>query len=140
MLKTCFKCGAEKPLKGFYRHPKMADGHMGKCRECTKRDVRANYARRRRQYQEYERKRNQEPVRRRQMIEAQRRRRKRHPLRYKARMDASNAIRDGRLIRGPCECCGSKRAQAHHDDYSKPLEVRWLCFKCHRAWHGQTVL
>lgn len=46
----------------------------------------------------------------------------------------------GRLVRKPCEACGSEKSQAHHDDYSKPLDVRWFCFKHHREiGHGQTV-
>ena len=49
-----------------------------------------------------------------------------------------NAIRDGKMERLSCEVCGAK-AQAHHDDYSKPLDVRWLCFKHHREHHGQIV-
>jgi hypothetical protein len=44
------------------------------------------------------------------------------------------AIRSGVLVVKPCEDCG-KDAQAHHDDYSKPLDVRWLCVKHHSAWH-----
>jgi hypothetical protein len=37
-MKKCFKCGIEKELSEFYAHPKMGDGHLGKCKECTKRD------------------------------------------------------------------------------------------------------
>jgi len=37
-LKKCFKCGVEKPLDDFYTHPQMGDGHLGKCKECTKKD------------------------------------------------------------------------------------------------------
>lgn len=55
------------------------------------------------------------------------------------------AVRKG-VVERPAvcqECGGSGSAyrdgrasiQAHHDDYNKPLEVRWLCFSCHRAWH-----
>jgi hypothetical protein len=48
----------------------------------------------------------------------------------------NNAVRDGRLKREPCETCGSTtRVNGHHHDYSKPLEVRWLCPPCHAAEH-----
>ena len=44
------------------------------------------------------------------------------------------ALKDGRLKREPC-ACGNTRDMAHHDDYSKPLEVRWLCARCHAKEH-----
>ena len=45
------------------------------------------------------------------------------------------AIKSGRMTRQPCESCGNPRADGHHDDYSKPLDVRWLCRSCHRQHH-----
>jgi hypothetical protein len=47
------------------------------------------------------------------------------------------AIRRGDLKRGKCEQCGSLRCDAHHDDYTRPLVVRWLCRRCHQRLHAQ---
>lgn len=139
--KVCFKCGESKPLDSFYKHPAMGDGLLGKCKECTKKDARTHYAATRRVRSAYEQKRFQDPKRRAYVYEQGRKHRCKHPERYKARYIVSNAIRDGRLARQPCEVCGAKRSQAHHADYSKPLEVRWLCFQCHREKeHGQEVV
>ena len=54
--------------------------------------------------------------------------------RRKAREIFNHYIRDKQIQRKPCEICGEK-AEAHHDDYNKPLDVRWLCLKHHREWH-----
>jgi ribosomal protein S27AE len=61
--------------------------------------------------------------------------RRKYPERYAANTAVTNALADGRLQRQPCEGCGAKRAQAHHDDYAKPLVVRWLCARCHVRHH-----
>ena len=45
------------------------------------------------------------------------------------------AIANGSLVRKPCEVCGANRVDAHHDDYSKPLDVRWLCRGHHIKHH-----
>lgn len=44
-------------------------------------------------------------------------------------------IRRGLLLKQPCEICGDAEVESHHDDYSKPYDVRWLCFKHHREHH-----
>lgn len=65
------------------------------------------------------------------------------PHQVKARQKVMKALKSGRLKPRPCELCGFEgRAKdgrnlvhAHHDDYSKPLEVRWICVKCHYKEH-----
>lgn len=42
----------------------------------------------------------------------------------------------GKLIRTPCEVCQDPDVERHHDDYNKPLAVRYLCKKHHRARHA----
>jgi hypothetical protein len=55
MKKVCFKCEQEKNITEFYRHSEMFDGHLGKCKECTKTDNRNNRARRLSYYRKYDR-------------------------------------------------------------------------------------
>lgn len=64
--------------------------------------------------------------------------RKRNPERHAAHQAVTSAIESGRLIKQPCEKCGdTKHVQAHHDDYSKPLDVTWLCRRCHCSHHSK---
>jgi len=66
--------------------------------------------------------------------EIQRRWRRKHPKKAAAYAKTHWAIAKGMLVRAPCEACGHEKAEAHHDDYDKPLEVRWLC-KLHHMEH-----
>ena len=149
-MKTCFKCGATKDFSEFYAHKMMADGHLGKCKECTKADVAKRYALKHDMVMAYEKKRQAYPER----LAAQRgysanyrkkfpekrtetlkRHNEKYPEKYAARVTAKNRVRDGKLVRLPCVVCGSEKSEGHHEDYSKPLEVTWLCRKHHAARH-----
>lgn len=58
-----------------------------------------------------------------------------NPEKCLAHRKANDAIKRGTLTRLPCEVCGAMPSEAHHDDYSKPLDVRWLCLPHHRELH-----
>lgn len=62
---------------------------------------------------------------------------KSEPEKWKARNAVNNALRSGKIERKPCYFCGSdERLQAHHEDYSRPLDVIWLCASCHGKLHA----
>lgn len=136
-MKVCFKCDQKKPASEFYRHPKMADGRLNKCIECAKHDVRT-HRKLNDSVREYDRRRYQEnPERRVKSMENARRWNAQNIDGYRAHYTVSNAVRDGRLKRKPCEACGSgERVHAHHHDYAKPLDVTWLCATCHHRHHA----
>lgn len=75
------------------------------------------------------------PARKRGQMLNQRKNRIRNKEKVSARSIVSYALSKGTLIRLPCEICGDIHSHAHHNDYSKPLKVRWLCSKCHGKLH-----
>jgi hypothetical protein len=129
-MKECFKCKTEKPLTMFYKHRKMADGRVNKCKECNKKDVRDNRKDKIEYYRDYDISRGS-----RQGYEYCKEYRLRYPNKYNAHSKVNRAVRAGNLFSEPCELCGSEETHAHHDDYSKPLNVRWLCPPHHKEWH-----
>lgn len=135
-IKTCFKCGAVRPLTDFYRHPAMADGHLNKCKACTKRDVSEHRAKNIEHVRAYDRARgNRQPA----SYRAEYLRK--YPERRKANNAVGNALRDGRLWKSPCcmapDCYSSRSIVGHHTHYDAPLCVVWLCQACHVALHKQ---
>jgi len=130
-MKKCFKCQEELPLSDFYKHKQMGDGHLNKCKTCTKKDVHIHRDNNIERIREYDRRRgNRLPP------EYQSDYRTKYPNKYKAKCMVSNAVRDKKLFKEPCEVCGTEKyIHAHHDDYLKPLNVRWMCASHHRRWH-----
>lgn len=154
MEKKCFKCGIIKPLKGYYKHKQMGDGHLNKCKECTKKDSNKHRADNLEKIRAYDRARGQTEKRRQRnrdyvnymktheperwskmRYEACKKQRRKSPEKYKAKQMISNLKRSGKVIQKACEICGNTKTEAHHPDYSKPLEVIWLCDFHHKEEH-----
>lgn len=149
-MKTCRLCNEQKPLSEFYKKSDMKDGHLNNCKSChNARSIKWNKANKERinannraraktdevkqkRKKQYTSERGREIAR-----EAVRRYRKRRPMVDAAHRFIRLAVEKG-LIQRSNECteCGSSNTvEAHHDDYTKPDVVRWLCKACHETWH-----
>jgi len=140
MEKKCFKCGETKPLSEYYKHQIMKDGHLNKCKECTKKDTRER-AERKSNDPEWvlsERKRHREKSRKYRdegRVKKYNRKSNIDPKKKLATQTVGNAIRDKRIVKKPCAVCGKSNVHAHHEDYSKPLDVVFLCIRHHNDRH-----
>jgi len=148
LSKACFKCGQVKPLPAFYKHKQMADGYLNKCKECARSDARAIRERRIDYWRARDRERGsrQTPEFRRKYYEenkdkiaiSRKKWREANKQKRKASNAVNNAVRDGKLIKQPCERCGATdNVHGHHEDYNKPLAVVWLCPVHHGERHKE---
>lgn len=137
--KRCFRCQEVKPSGEFYVHGGMADGRLNKCKSCCRADAVANRLARLDYYRQYDRERLNTERRRSWVAERQRRYRLSNPKKNAARAAVNRAIRSGSMVKGRCEFCGNEDVDAHHDDYARPLDVRWLCRVHHMIEHGRYV-
>lgn len=151
--RACTQCGEVKPKLGFYAHERSAGGRMTTCKECVKANVRKYRAENIERLREYDRQRGQLPHRKEAVAlrastriytqkhtDAKRAYRARNEEKRKAHGKVAKAIQSGKLIRPPCcERCRREttRLDAHHEDYSKPLDVMWLCEPCHGERHRE---
>jgi len=146
-LKICKTCGEEKPLSEYYALKHMFDGHFNECKICVRKRTAKNVEKKkenpdwvlkeaqRQRVKQYKKK--EEWKTRYAHLNSSRSKKydEKYPEKAIAKNKVGNAIRDGKLLRKPCEVCGAHRAQAHHDDYSKPLDVVWLCSIHHAERH-----
>ena len=145
MMKECFKCKLQKQVSEFYVHKQMADGYLNKCKECTKNDSSSNRAKNLERIRAYDRFRGS--------LRSALNKKKRLPIpaewkvpdkvKKHANQTLSNAIRARKVVPWPVcaipECTG--KPEAHHPDYSRPLDVVWLCKKHHaRAHHDYRIV
>jgi hypothetical protein len=143
--KKCKICGEVKPLNEFSTYSASGySGYRGECRLCNNARWRAaRKAHKNRYYDENmngyadhakENAKKTYTGNKAAYYERNAEYKRRHPERAEALKLVTAAIRSGDLVPGPCEVC-QQAAQAHHDDYTQPLVVRWLCRKHHMALH-----
>lgn len=142
--KECFKCGEILPLDCFYRHKQMADGHLNKCKSCNKKDSIKDYNKKvlDLEWKLKERERSREKMRKARKIGKYNvtspELKKVYTENYNKKFPekAASRIFSQRLKPKPCLICGSEEnIEGHHEDYSKPKEITWLCRKHHYAIH-----
>lgn len=125
-MKKCKKCGISKPRTEFPKHSSIKGEVENLCKKCR--------------YQQIKlwRKKNKEKY-----LETARKHVKKYANKYPEKMIAHQKVTAAKLLGilikpKLCELCGKdhKNIQAHHEDYSKPLEVVWLCVQCHNDVHN----
>jgi hypothetical protein len=138
--KYCIACKETHPLTEFNKSAKAADGRQSYCRGCNRRAVAAyaatdkGKASNRRRAAAYAATDKGKAAKRRRAASE----RLTNPEKRVARSAVAHAITAGQLVRGPCEVCGTTvNIDGHHEDYSKPLDVNWLCRKHHKERHRE---
>lgn len=116
--KVCTQCKRDLPRSAYTR---LRDGIKPYCRECDRVLSRERYARKPHHRGGGEHRYDQDDP------------------RKKARALLMSAVRYGKMERKPCEVCGNPKSHGHHDDYAKPLDVRWLCSRHHAEAHRKPV-
>ena len=146
-LKMCCICKNSKNRNDFYKCSSRKDGLQTRCKNCdrlvskkkrlspqykkTDRQWRLNNSESIKEYQKVWQKNNKIKV-----AKYQKTYRAKNRQKFNARMLLYKYVAKGKIIRGRCAICNSgKSIEAHHEDYSKPLEVVWLCKIHHNEIH-----
>ena len=141
--KECGGCGMSKPVSEFHNSSVNEDGKQNRCKVCQrvyreKRKGEVKIVEREKKTvdmvlyrREYHR------THREQMNRLKREWMERNKDRMRVKNATRYAIKVGKLVRAPCVVCGEDLVEAHHPDYSKPLEVVWLCHTHHLEVHGK---
>jgi hypothetical protein len=148
--KTCTTCNQQKCLSEFHKSRSGRYGVASVCKECVvvyhKQHYLANKTNILRQTSKYqtenrdrlrEVKKNWEKRNRKSIRLAKKKYEQENRKVKQAHAKVLRAKKKGTLIPMPCVVCGGPNAQAHHDDYSKPLSVKWYCSLHHNQMHAK---
>lgn len=134
---TSNTCSENKDSSEFAINKLMKNGRKNRCKSCELGIERKRRASKIDEVREKDRARNKLPERAEYCTEKNREWRQANPLKYKAHMAVANAIKKGALAKLACMECGDPEVEGHHPDYSKPLDVVWLCVAHHKQLHKE---
>lgn len=143
-MKTCIECGHAKGADGFYVNNASEDGLTSRCRVCT-----SAYQKARRERlnaskpPEWKKKTADIAAYRKDWLKdkpgymTQKKREwwQKNKDKMRVRDAVKYALKTGKLVKTPCHVCGEERVEGHHPDYSRPLDVVWLCREHHLQVH-----
>lgn len=132
-LRQCRVCSQLTPFEGFCKDRRTKDGLAGHCRKCAGKFAIDWQKRNPLKVKEIKKRCRKKGYATSYQKDVERR--IRYPDRYKARASVNNAIVSGKIKKEGCAYCGDIRTHAHHKDYTKPLDVIWLCPKHHAEQH-----
>lgn len=140
-MRVCTKCLVDKDFSDFH---KKGSGYRSICKDCRKLENPVNRVRSRKWYRNnHERalqsNKDWKQNHKKEMMEYKNNWRSRNKKKALAHWAVSNALRSGKLLKQPCESCGSSDVQAHHQDYDRQLDVSWLCDYHHKERHGVLI-
>lgn len=151
-MKSCSFCGDLKEYSQFHARKTSKDGKTSQCKECCKVFRKKHYEKNKEK--ELERSRKWKLENPEKNLSTQKKWRKKNKEKYrlivkrhaesykkrnnhkiKARRKVAYAMSVGKIKKENCKICKAENSEAHHNDYDKPLNVIWLCQKCHKKEH-----
>lgn len=154
--KTCRECGEEKDLSLFLAQTRMAGGYLNQCKQCIATSKKTWVVRNRDKVRAYFNKYNRTskgraaqkrhyaklkatPRYAEKLVERNRARALKHPIKIAARITVRQAKYHGELSSSEkcSQCQSGENIHGHHEDYTKPLDIEWLCGDCHGLRHQE---
>jgi len=120
-VKQCSKCGIEKKEEKFNKQCNGKNGLRASCRDCTRKEHKI--------YNQTHKTNNAN------MYKSIKKYKMNNPEKIRAQNLLEYAVKKGRVKKERCKMCNAVNTEGHHDDYSKPYEVDWLCRQHHKERH-----